>query len=110
MTSATNLTCAVLGAALVALSASSAIADGYAYRHGAVAHVVTVSCYRGPWNEVIWDRPNPVFIDSLVRAGYTYPEAHAIAERVCRDPSGVGQSGNLRATMQGILRSTPPGS
>ena len=85
-------------------------ADSYGYRHGATSHVITVSCYRGPWDDVIWDRPNPVFIDSLVNAGYSFPEAHAIAERVCRDPAAVGQSGVLRSTMNQILRTSPPGS
>jgi hypothetical protein len=85
-------------------------ADGYGYRHGAASHVITVSCYRGPWDDVIWDRPNPAFIDSLVSAGYSFPEAHAIGERVCRDAGAVGQSGVLRATMSNILRTSPPGS
>jgi hypothetical protein len=88
---------------------SQASAEIYGYRHQVATHVITVSCYRGPWQEVIWDRPNPEFTDSLVRAGYTFPEAHAIAERVCRDPGAVGQPGALRATMTTILRSSPPG-
>jgi len=69
---------------------------------------VTVSCFRGPWEEVIWDRPEPVFVDSLVNAGYTYPEAHSMAERVCRDSTGVGNPENLRATMLGIIANEPP--
>jgi len=69
---------------------------------------VTVSCFRGPWDDVIWDRPEPVFVDSLVNAGYTYPEAHSMAERVCRDSTGVGSPENLRATMLGIIANEPP--
>jgi len=69
---------------------------------------VTVSCFRGPWDDVIWDRPEPVFVDSLVNAGYTYPEAHSMAERVCRDSTGVGSPENLRATMLGIITNQPP--
>lgn len=99
---------AALGLCLV--TSAAAQADGYTYRHGMGAMIVTVSCYRGPWDDVIWDRPNPVFIDSLVNVGYTFPEAHAIAERVCRDPAAVGQSGVLSAMMTNILRSSPPGS
>jgi hypothetical protein len=81
-----------------------------AHHHTRVVEQVTivVSCYRGPWEDVIWDRPNPVFTDSLVAAGYTFPEAHAIAERVCRDPSTVGSNDGLHAVMTRILASTPP--
>lgn len=57
---------------------------------------VTVSCYRGPWKEVIWDRPNPVFLDSLVAVGYDLQTAQSIGERVCRDPNGVDDKDNLR--------------
>ena len=74
----------------------------------AVSAVVTISCFRGPWQEVIWDRPEPVFVDSLVGAGYTFPEAHAIAERVCRDATGVGNSANIRSTMLRIIEDSPP--
>lgn len=106
-----NVSATLVAAAAMGLSAVPAAADGHhGHRPGAVAHVITVSCYRGPWDDVIWDRPNPVFLDSLVAAGYSFPEAHAIAERVCRDPSAVGQTGVLTDTMQGILRTSPPGS
>lgn len=71
-------------------------------------HTVTVSCFRGPWREVIWDRPEPVFIDSLVAAGYDFPTAHAMAERICRDRSTVGNREALRSTAQGIVDSYPP--
>jgi hypothetical protein len=92
-------------------SALTVNADTYRYHHhGYATHVITVSCYRRPWQEVIWDRPNPVFTDSLVSAGYTFPEAHAIAERVCRDASSVGRPGAISATMTDILRRTQPGS
>jgi hypothetical protein len=101
-----------LAAAVGALLATgtAVLADGHGYRHGASTQVITVSCYRGPWDDVIWDRPNPEFIDSLVNVGYSFPEAHSIAERVCRDPAAVGQSGVLSATMTNILRTSPPGS
>jgi len=110
MTSTESFRMAALSAGLVLVASAAAQADSYGYRHGATSHVITVSCYRGPWDDVIWDRPNPVFIDSLVNAGYSFPEAHAIAERVCRDPAAVGQSGVLRSTMNQILRTSPPGS
>ncbi|MBF9058064.1 hypothetical protein HKCCSP123_02595 [Rhodobacterales bacterium HKCCSP123] len=99
---------AAVGLCLV--TSAAAQADGYAYRHGAGPMVITVSCYRGPWDDVIWDRPNPEFVDSLVSVGYSFSEAHAIAERVCRDPAAVGRSGVLSTTMTNILRTSPPGS
>ncbi len=69
---------------------------------------ITISCFRGPWQEVIWDRPEPVFVDSLVAAGYTFPEAHAIAERVCRDIDGVGNAAHAEQVMLRIIEDQPP--
>jgi len=93
---------------------------GHGHWHGDERHVhqtlqaqrvhVTISCFRGPWEEVIWDRPEPVFVDSLVAAGYSFPEAHAIAERVCRDIDGVGNPGHARSVMMQIFQDTPPHS
>jgi hypothetical protein len=80
----------------------------YEYRnygsYGGGGGVIVVSCYRGPWKEVIWDRPNAVFIDSLVDVGYDYSTAAAIGERICRDQNLVGNPGALRASMQNIVR------
>ncbi|MDA7430036.1 hypothetical protein PGB28_16340 [Primorskyibacter aestuariivivens] len=101
---------ALIGAALFAALAAPVMAGGKGHHHknygshSAGSVTIVVSCYRGPWQEVIWDRPNPVFIDTLVQAGYDYPNAHAIAERVCRDPTLVNNPGSLRATMQAIYR------
>ncbi len=121
------LTASTLVAGLLILVPGTAAADGpqHGYGHGhSHGHVhvqghghnapvvervmITVSCFRGPWEEVIWDRPEPVFIDSLVSAGYTFPEAHAIAERVCRDSGGVGSPGHTQATMMQIFEDSPP--
>ena len=99
-------------AAALGFAAVPAQADGYHqhyhYQMASVQHVITVSCYRGPWDDVIWDRPEPIFIDSLVQAGYSFGDAHGIAERVCRDPSAVGSPGTLRAVMSNILATNPP--
>ena len=48
-------------------------------------HTITVpvSYVRGPLDEVVWDQPNRVFVDSLVTAGYGLPRAHAIAPYGC---------------------------
>ncbi|MDF0602817.1 hypothetical protein P1J78_18915 [Psychromarinibacter sp. C21-152] len=97
-----------LVAVLAATLSAPAFAGGryYTYTYGQ-GTVIQVSCYRGPWTEVIWDRPNPVFIDTLVAAGYDYPTAHAIGERVCRDPALVNNPAGLRAEMTRIYRSAP---
>ncbi len=108
MTALKALSAAALAGAAWLAPVTSASADNYGYRHGGATHVITVSCYRGPWQDVIWDRPNPEFTDSLVSAGYSFPEAHAIGERVCRDPGAVGQPNVLLATMTSILRESPP--
>lgn len=112
----------VVAAALL-LSPGLLMADGYhehghGHWHGNDGHMhenvqvqrvtVTISCFRGPWQEVIWDRPEPVFVDSLVAAGYTFPEAHAISERVCRDIDGVNNPGHSQAILTQIFRDTPP--
>ncbi|NUH67202.1 hypothetical protein HTT03_18100 [Sulfitobacter sp. S0837] len=99
----------MLATAVAGLLALPAFAGGvkYAYHNQGVAvptgNVIHVSCYRGPWRDVIWDRPNSVFIDSLVAVGYDFPTAHAIAERVCRDDRLVGNPAGLKAHMERIF-------
>lgn len=74
----------------------------------AVAAPIVVSCYRGPWSDVIWDRPNAVFIDSLREAGYSILQATTIGDAVCQDPELVSNPDGLKATMLDILKETPP--
>lgn len=69
--------------------------------------VVVVQCFRGPWTETIWDYPTGVFIDSLVAAGYDFPTANAIAYRVCKDVTLVGDDRALRAEMERIIAQSP---
>ncbi|WP_102107509.1 hypothetical protein [Oceaniglobus roseus] len=69
--------------------------------------VVTVSCFRGPWKEIIWDHANPVFIDSLVNVGYSYESASAIANRICRDKSLVNDNEALRLETVRVLNGSP---
>lgn len=75
----------------------------------AFAAPITISCYRGPWKEVIWDRPNPIFIDTLMENGYSIVTASSIAHRICRDPGLVGRlgDGSAVAVLKRILRETP---
>ena len=103
-------------AAAVAAMAVPAAADHkrhttYSYHYGDYGpsgNRIVVSCWRGPWQEVIWDRPNAVFVDTLVSVGYDYSTADAIATRICRDPNLVGRPGALKATMERIW--ADPGS
>jgi len=90
-------------AALFATVAAPAIADDPNSKGAAVSPGgITVSCYRGPWKAVIWDRPNAVFIESLVAVGYDYANANAIGETVCRDAALVDNPEGLRTTMRRI--------
>lgn len=102
------LTSAALGGALLLASIAPAAATGTHYPTMVNTVQVTVSCYRGPWTDVIWDRPNPIFIDSLINAGYTFPEAHAIGDRVCRDPSTVDRPDLAVQVMHRIIQQNPP--
>jgi len=93
--------CAAMMAGLAAPASAGAYTKTiYQFEHA----VIIVSCFRGPWKEVIWDRPNSNFIDSLVNIGYDYPTSHAIAERVCRDDWLVGNEDGLRSEMIRIYR------
>lgn len=103
------------GLALTLGLASPAFAGGYEGTHGTEGvveyhfntNVITVSCFRGPWEQVIWDRANPVFIDSLIEVGYDYPTAQAIGERVCRDQSLVRNPDGLKNEMVRIYVESP---
>ncbi|WP_371154761.1 hypothetical protein [Jannaschia sp. 2305UL9-9] len=70
---------------------------------------ITVSCARFSLRGVIWDKPQAVFIDDLVRVGYTFERATAIGMRICRDEALVGNTAAMGATMRNILRTSPPG-
>lgn len=96
-----------LAAALVAGFATGAAADGHGgwggggYGYGkttttyAPSAKIVVSCYRGPYrNKVKWDKPNPVFIKSLVAAGYSHSRAKSIAWSVCRNPAYINNLGS----------------
>lgn len=96
-------------AVLLAAPAFAAGKNNQHHHHGQFdPHVhekttITVSCFRGPWKDVIWDRPNAVFVDSLVNAGYKFETAHAIAERVCRDEALVNNPEAMKSTMRRIF-------
>jgi len=96
----------LIGAIALAGLAAPALA-GTAYAYKFKDHTIYVSCFRGPWKEVIWDRPNAKFVDSLVTLGYDYPTSHAIAERVCRDEALVFNPEGLKSEMKRIYADSP---
>jgi hypothetical protein len=75
---------------------------------GAQRVVVHIECFRGPWREIIWDRPEVGFTDDLVALGYSYAEAEAIGTRVCRDPEGRDNPQHMADVVREILRTEPP--
>ncbi|MEO1138707.1 MAG: hypothetical protein AAFW87_04545 [Pseudomonadota bacterium] len=70
---------------------------------------ILVSCYRGPWTEIIWDQANPEFIQSLQDAGYGAQEAESIANYICRDPRLVDNPIALAKEVRAVMRSAPRG-
>lgn len=96
-------------AAVVAIWGSQSMAQLEAVpgNHWNQGGTVYVSCYRGPWTDVIWDRPEAIFVDSLVSVGYDYTNALAIATRVCRDITLVGSNAALKAEMERIINQSP---
>lgn len=102
------LIAALIAGGLAAQASGGGRATGFA--EGATIDTrqkIIVSCFRGPWDDVIWDRPNSKFVESLVDVGYDYPTAHAIAERVCRDDRLVGNPEGLRREMIRIYHESP---
>ncbi len=97
------------GALLVCAATTSASATTYQQRMVVNQVTITISCFRGPFSDVIWDHPNGIFIDDLVNIGYTFPEAHAIAERVCRDAATVDRPDVAIDVMYRIIAENPPG-
>ncbi len=95
-------------AASAALFSGAAAAQDLPTRPGTDAPAITISCFRGPWTDVIWDKPNAVFLEGLVRIGYSQEEAYAIGRRVCRDEYGIDEPEYLVATLRRILANEPP--
>ena len=102
----------VLIAAMFAAFANVASAENGALATGSGSYTVqgvtiVVSCFRGPWRNVIWDRPNAVFYDSLIAAGYSPATANALGIRVCRDQSLVGNLENNISEVRRIVLTSP---
>ncbi|MEM6577453.1 MAG: hypothetical protein AAF678_03100 [Pseudomonadota bacterium] len=64
---------------------------------------VLVSCYRGPWAQVIWDRANPEFVASLEANGMDAIEARVIADSICRDPRLVNNPEQMAAEVRRVV-------
>lgn len=104
------LAAALAATAFPALATHKTHHHHHKHTHQAVAEerVIVVSCFRGPWEDVIWDRPKPVFVDSLVEYGYDINTATSIAEKICSDEELVGNSEGLKAEMRRVYRSIRP--
>ncbi len=98
----------LLLAPLAAALAAPAVASEMPSQPGGDSGAITISCYRGPLRDVIWDRPNAVFIDSLMRRGYSIEQAEAIGNRVCRDEYGVFDPDHMVETLTRLLARTRP--
>ena len=99
--------------AILALSAAAAVSfsvQGVSAQGATAASgpQIKVDCYRGPWEDVIWDRPERPFIESLMAAGYDLVAAEAIGEWVCRDPAGVNDPAALVAIARRVIAENPP--
>lgn len=88
---------AIISAALLLGVASSATANG----------AINVSCYRGPWEAVIWDRANPKFVESLETYGYSNATAGLLADSICRNPSLVDHPDRVAPAVRAMLAATP---
>lgn len=74
-----------------------------------VTQQVRINCFRGPIRETVWDHARSVFIEDLVSLGYNYDAALAIATRICRDVTAVGNPDALRANLLNAIAKNPPG-
>lgn len=98
-----------LAAGLTGPTAGVAVADTLSSPADNDPNRINVSCYRGAFRNVVaWDRPNAVFVNDLVQLGYSYPDAHAIGERVCRDERGIGNAEHKISTLRQLMAETPP--
>lgn len=97
-----------LGLALAGMLPLSAAAIEYPTQPGTKPGQITISCFRGPFEVVVWDRPNAVFVDDLVRLGYEYPQAYAIAQTVCRDEYALHNEGYMIQRLHQLMAATPP--
>lgn len=103
-----NLSVTVGVACAVMLASTASSEQTLPTKPGINNDVITISCFRGPSSIVIWDRPNSVFVEDLERYGYSYLQARAIGEHICRDEYGVEQPGYMRTALLKIIAQTPP--
>jgi hypothetical protein len=98
-----------LGAGFTAASATLVSAQSMPSPHNDDPNLINISCYRGPFETVAWDRPNSVFVEDLVQIGYTRDKAMVIGEHICRDEFGVRNPSHQIDQLRQILRDDPPG-
>ncbi|WP_163025998.1 hypothetical protein [Chachezhania antarctica] len=71
-------------------------------------HPIIIDCYRGPWRQTIWDKPQGTFINDLVLNGYDFANATALATDICRDERLVGDPEGLKAALLESMKEVPP--
>lgn len=101
------VTAALVASAVAMPAVAGGGTHGYGHATAQTAPQVVVSCFRGPWQQIIWDHPKPVFVDSLVNIGYSIERASAIANRVCKDASLVNNPAGLKSMTESIIASSP---
>jgi hypothetical protein len=69
---------------------------------------IHISCFRGPWHGVIWDRPQGTFVEDLVTYGYDHANADALATMICRDERLIGRPELMKEALLREMRKTPP--
>jgi len=105
------LSALAVASAVTALSVADAKAKRKPFpaQPGMTGVEFVISCYRGPFSAVAWDRPNAIFLDELVEYGYNQEEVIMIVKRVCRDEYGVRNEDWMRDTLLRLLVEQPPG-
>ncbi|SHE47390.1 hypothetical protein SAMN05444339_101467 [Loktanella atrilutea] len=100
----TTLIRALSLAAVCAAAAPAAFAAGGERQ----THVINADCFRGPWAETIWDRPQGSFVTDLVAYGYDFANAEALATVICKDESLVNDPERLKARVLSEIAQMPP--
>lgn len=89
-------------AALPAMATESGLYRSY------TVEPIRIACFRGPLHATIWDAPENHFVQDLVRFGYDFANADAIARSVCKDVRLVGHPELLRTALLDKMRQSPP--
>lgn len=94
---------------LMALSAPAVAHESTEHQKNVTqSHRIELSCYRGPFKDVIWDRAYPNFVASLESYGYPRYQAQLMADSICRDPSFIDNPDAMKTSVIEMIKQTPP--